>query len=330
MKRFKLFLMLAATIGFVACRPNEEPTPTPEPQPQDSNIVVEPDSLLGDTSLKTQVVLLLPAVYSGNVVTTAWAAMQDSSYVGRPSISYDNATSYPCKMSLAYGQNNVPGIDGFSHFGLLSASLSAPYIQEGSVTSLDFTWYRTYGSTVSGEQTITNKGINAEGNMVWDVETKNGSLGINPYYVFSESTSRELISGMTDGKFDSIITNHVYRVKGWMKVDAGSGKDAWGYTATIVDSVPLIMPVGELYPLEGKMQVVFDPILTIDLEKVLTGEDKGKYKGVYTLDKCTIQFIGKGDGQSYWLRVDFKFMGIKDYGFRIRLTSQGYDKIKLD
>ena len=78
-------------------------------------------------------------------------------------------------ITIDFGTNNCLCIDGRNRRGKILASYSGKYKDSGTVIGITFDNYFVNDNQVKGTKTVTNKGRNASGNLVYQVEV-NGQL----------------------------------------------------------------------------------------------------------------------------------------------------------
>jgi len=265
----KKLLLLAATACLLwACaeqNPPENPqTPTPEPEPQENKMA---DYFIN------------PVAWNGAFVEVSAA------FIG---LAPD--TEWPTVLTVNYGDSAI-GADGLEHSGSLRINATNRFETAGAVITPDFTDFRVYGSSMSGRQTITNTGLNTAGHLVYAVTVEDGRLGGGQDFIYSETTQRELIAGLGgDGLLLPDLNAHQYSITGQMQMQSRADSIP-GYEVT-VDSLPMIISMGELYPIDGLMNIELDRPIEYEM-------NMENLQGKVAIQTIDLRFTGKTASGNY-------------------------------
>jgi len=185
-------------------------------------------------------------------VDTNLAAIADSSWVANNSIcttvTLDSLSAFPKTLTIDFGDGCV-GQDGVSRSGSIVAVFSGAYREAGTEITVTLQGFRTGQYTVTGTQTIANKGENGSGNTFFDVATKNATIAWGGSSFSWESTLQRTwtegaettyfatdTSGMPMGF--SAYADDVYELTG-----TASGNDSNAHPFTMETAEPVVLQV---------------------------------------------------------------------------------------
>lgn len=299
----KVYLLIATALLLFACNeqntPEEPQTPpTEEPQTEQSeNMVaayfINPVAWNGNFTeiSNAMVVINQPKVYAP---ARAKSALAYPIYDVTP----DNGT-WPIDVTVNYGDSAI-GTDGLEHSGIMRIHATGLFEAEGSVLTPTFENFKCYGSVLSGRQTITNTGKNGAGNLVFDVTVADGQLGEGREYIYSEHTLRELVNGLDEnGMLVPEVSEHQYSITGQMKMQSRVDTIP-GYEISI-DSVPMLISVGDLYPTGGIVEITLDKPIEYDMSKM--GNDSPFPGMTISVQTIVLHFTGKTADGNYGAKM---------------------------
>ena len=284
----KIFLLCAIVGLLMACKDKNQPE-----EPQNPTVTTDPEPQQEPEDGMTAY-LINPVAWNGNFVEITNAMLLQPS-VEFPSLTYTPQDgTWPIDVTVNYGDSAM-GVDGLEHSGIMRIHATGALEEEGSVFTPTFEQFKVYGALLSGTQTITNTGRNEAGNIVFDVTVANGMMNANNEYIYSEHTSRELVAGLDmTGHFLTDPTTHQYSITGQMRM-VSSVDTVPGYTVTI-DSVPMLVSVGEIYPTGGEMRVVLDKPMTFQMN--MEG-----FQGPVSIQYVNMIFTGKTEQGNYGVKM---------------------------
>ena len=85
-------------------------------------------------------------------------------------------TTWPKQMEIDFGATNCTGVYGVNRRGKLQVTLTDRYRNPGSILTIQPQNYFVNDVKVEGTKTITNIGLNANGNFEFAVDVVNGKL----------------------------------------------------------------------------------------------------------------------------------------------------------
>ena len=292
----KVFFFAAVAALLLGCKGNEnkpvEPVEEPEQEEVEANGYFFNTMAFNGTFVETSNAVLYAAQESALPLVHRISSNRTSSY---PLISWTPEDgTWPILLNVDYGETQVYGKDGLKHKGVMIIDASGRFEAPQTTLDVSFQDFYVYGSVLHGEQHIVNNGANEAGNLLFNVTVENAWLGENKTWEYSENTVRELISGLLDnGSLDPELTTHTYSITGTMK-----GKSLVDtiprYEVTISEQQPMIIAVGDLYPVQG--QVV------INLDKPYIFEYKGAQ--AYIKEGINLSFDGRDNAGNYLMHVN--------------------------
>lgn len=300
MRKLFLFVVMACTL--LACEEQNQPE-EPQNPPVTTDTVPEPQE---ENSMAAY--FINPVAWNGNFVeisnallyqstlakATAPASFQDDITYPIISVTPTDGT-WPIDLTVNYGDSSVVGMDGLEHSGIMHIHATKPFETEGAVFTPTFENFKVYGSVLTGTQTITNTGKNEAGNLVYDVTVANGLLGNEQEYIYSEHTLRELVEGLDEnGHLVPDLAAHRYSITGQMKM-VSHVDTIPGYEVTI-DSIPMLISVGDLYPTGGLMHIALDQPIVFEMN--VSG-----FKGPVSIQYIDLQFTGKTIKNTYGAKM---------------------------
>ncbi|MBO7458340.1 MAG: hypothetical protein J6T80_03700 [Paludibacteraceae bacterium] len=279
----KVFIFALAALTFVACKndkDNEPEVTTQEPVKEVSAGAAYFLNAVAFNGVFTECStgMAIVADYKKNI--RAQQADEEPPY---PLVTWTPQDgTWPIDLTINYGPNPVIGRDGLEHSGVMQLHATGLFETPGSVLTPKFTDFHTYGTVVNGSQTITNKGANEAGNLVFEVKVQDGRLGEKPVFVYDELSMREMIE---PGKFSITGT-----LKSTSQVDTIPG-----FEATANSEAPMVIAFGDLYPTAGVVHVTFDTPLEYAL-------------GSYFSEPMFQDLTAKVNN------IEFTFLGLKSTG----------------
>jgi hypothetical protein len=150
---------------------------------------------------------------------------------GSVTITIDS-TSNAKRLTIDFGTSTVCK-DGKTRSGQIIATWTGRYRQTGSVTTITFNNYYVNGNHIEGTKTVTNQGLNANGNIHFSILVAGAKITTTNGVISWESTrDREWVAGSNTKD----INDDVYNITG-----TASGTNIKGVSYTIVITKPLVI-----------------------------------------------------------------------------------------
>lgn len=283
----KVFIFALAAMTFVAC--NKETSPEPEKE-------ISKELTPGAACFMNAAAFngIFSEVSNGMARVASAGKQNLPAYFATESIEYPIVEwtpkdgTWPIDVTLNYGENPVVAQDGLEHAGVMELHATGLFETAGSVFTPTFKDFYTYGTIVSGLQTITNKGANEAGNLVYEVVVEGGRMGKKPVFVYDEKSLREEI---TPGQFSITGT-----MKSVSQVDTVPGFEA------SANEKPMVIAFGDLYPTDGVVHVKFDKPLEYFIGDQFS--EAALQSLTVKVSELDITFLGKQTDGTYNAQVD--------------------------
>jgi hypothetical protein len=138
----------------------------------------------------------------------------------------------PHLLTIDFGATNCLCNDGRYRRGQILVSFTGNYFAQGSVKTTTFNNYYRNDNKIEGTRTITNLGLNADGNMAWSVSAVNMKITrtTGAFHTWNSERTRT----MTTGSNTSVWSDDQYVITG-----NGSGINANGVSYTANITTPL-------------------------------------------------------------------------------------------
>ncbi len=238
MKQLSVFF-LAAVLILSACRRDSD----------DRNSFVNTSQDVSDMETTVQ-----NADMEVDAEIQAFTANQDC-----PTITWQNPEgTYPNTVTIDYGTEGCEGPHGHVRKGIIEVSMTAPMSETGAVRTLTFVSYSVDDIQVQGVRTITNTGLNVDGQPTYSRVMTDGSL---TWPDGSTATWQNTTNAtMTEGYGDMIAANNKWQITGSA---SGINKNGKNWTALI--TTPIIRKYGCPWPVVGVRAItVEDNELSLD------------------------------------------------------------------
>jgi hypothetical protein len=156
-------------------------------------------------------------------------------------------TTWPKTVTIDFGTTNCLGNDGNYRRGVVTAVFTGPYQDSGTVITVTLTNYYHNDYHIQGTQTITNKGNNSAGHLIYNVVVS-GATVTHPTNgksaTWSTNQDREFYAGYAT---PLNIFDDVYLIRG-----NANGVSMEGESYTIVVNTDLRVNVGCHWIVSGK------------------------------------------------------------------------------
>lgn len=140
---------------------------------QDGNLESAENNSMAESYYNDVTTLVDVAAYNGASMSFRTTEEQ-SPLSGCVTVTVDTVSA-PRKITIDFGTSNCLCVDGRNRRGKIFATYSGRYKDSNTVTGITFDNYFVNDNQVKGTKTVTNKGRNASGNLVYQVEV-NGQL----------------------------------------------------------------------------------------------------------------------------------------------------------
>jgi hypothetical protein len=135
----------------------------------------------------------------------------------------DTLAIFPLYLSVNYSDDTTLCDDGFNRYGLIRASFSGKYLNQGTQVAISFEGYRKDAFDVSGNILLTNKGLNSDGRRVFSVQVTDGIItGRNIDIEWQGTHDMVWVAGSST---DGIVDDDIFEISG-----SASGKNSRGNT----------------------------------------------------------------------------------------------------
>jgi hypothetical protein len=171
MNRSTLNLGLTALLfafSFTACKKDSSPNNN-----GDSNLESAENNSMAESIFNDVTTLVDGAGYLGANMTFRTTEEQ-SILTGCVTVTVDTINS-PHTITIDFGATNCMCVDGRNRRGKILASYTGKYKESGTVINITFDNYFVNDNQVKGTKTVTNKGTNGQGNIVYEMNV-NGQL----------------------------------------------------------------------------------------------------------------------------------------------------------
>jgi hypothetical protein len=171
MKRSTLgasLMALLLTFSITSCKKDSNPG-----NGADSNLESAENNSMAESYYNDVTTLVDVAAYNGASMTFRTTEEQ-SPLSGCVTVTVDTV-SVPRAITIDFGTSNCLCIDGRNRRGKILATYTGKYKDSNTVIAITFDNYFVNENQVKGTKTVTNKGRNTSGNLVYQVEV-NGQL----------------------------------------------------------------------------------------------------------------------------------------------------------
>lgn len=228
-KTFKLFSAIAliamTSLVYTGCKKKEDPKPTSA-------------ASAGDNANAENAFAGIWRQIS-TVTDSSNALRSSTSACATASITPFDLVTWPKTVVLDFGTTNCLGSDYNYRRGVVTAVFSGPYLDSGTVITITLSNYYHNDYHIQGTQTITNKGNNAAGHLVYNVVVS-GAIITHPTNgkssTWNTNQDREFYAGYLTN-FN--IFDDIYLIRG-----SANGVSMEGESYTIITNSDLQVNVG--------------------------------------------------------------------------------------
>lgn len=231
----KRVLFILIIISFFSCRKSDRDI--------DNTLNSVEDNSLAESAF-SHIFKLIDAAAKYNRGISSNTILSDTSLFGCDKITVDTS-SFPKKIIIDFS-SSCKGKD-IEHSGKISAQIYGKYNEIGTISKINFTNFKFNGKLVGGSLTITNKGLSANGNQLFDVEVSNGTLSGNKSNLTWHCNR---IWEMNVGQASSTVADDSYLITG-----TAEGRAFKGNAFTVEITEPLLISNSCIYVMQGKCNV---------------------------------------------------------------------------
>jgi hypothetical protein len=161
-------MALLLTFSIISCKKDSNPA-----NGADNNLESAENNSMAESYYNDVTTLVDVAAYNGASMTFRTTEEQ-SPLSGCVTVTVDTV-SVPRAITIDFGTSNCLCIDGRNRRGKILATYTGKYKDSNTVITITFDNYFVNENQVKGTKTVTNKGRNTSGNLVYQVEV-NGQL----------------------------------------------------------------------------------------------------------------------------------------------------------
>jgi len=161
----------------------------------------------------------------------------------------ENGEFWPLNKTLDFGAENCEDYRGNQRRGIINISISDWWRNEGSVRQITFDNYYFNDNKLEGIKTITNNGLNIDGNLTFTKTVENASIT----FVDGTSVNWDCIrnSELIEGGDTYIFADDVWSVTG-----SGTGINGGGQSYTVNITSALIYNNACYFPVSGIVEII--------------------------------------------------------------------------
>jgi len=226
-KSILLLALLALTVITIPSCKKEEVTET-----VDAEVATANNSEEGE-SVSDEVGNIADAAFKGtsNVGRNSAPEAQLDALSGCAVITIDTLST-PHLMTIDFGATNCLCNDGRYRRGQILVNFTGSYFAQGSVKTTTFNNYFRNDNKIEGTRTVTNLGLNADGNMAWSVSAVNMKVTkpTGVFHIWNSERTRTMVAGLNTSAWN----DDQYIITG-----SGSGTNANGVAYTSNITTPL-------------------------------------------------------------------------------------------
>lgn len=216
---------LLLTFTFMACKKDSAT------DNGDNNLESAENNSMAESHYNDVTTLVDVAAYNGANMSFR-TTQEQSPLSGCVSVTVDTV-SVPRAITIDFGTSNCLCIDGRDRRGKILATYSGKYKDSGTVISITFDNYFVNENQIKGTKTVTNKGKNVAGHLVYEVAVNGHLVKANNKGTITwiSTRQREWIAGFAT---PLNILDDVYGITGTANGTNASGK---AYAITITQAL---------------------------------------------------------------------------------------------
>ncbi|HRG59894.1 MAG TPA: hypothetical protein PK323_13135 [Bacteroidia bacterium] len=229
MKTLKLnsiFLATLIALAFTSCK-KEDVTETVDNEVSTAKDSEESESVSDEVGNITD-----GAAKGTSIVGRNSSAEEQLDVLSNCAVITHDTISNPHLLTIDFGTTNCLCNDGKYRRGQILVSYTGSYFAQGSVKTTTFNNYYRNDNKVEGTRTVTNLGLNADGNMTWSVSAVNMKVTrtTGAFHTWNSERTRTMIAGQNT----SMWSDDQYSISG-----SGNGVNANGVSYTANITTPL-------------------------------------------------------------------------------------------
>lgn len=232
-KQLSLAALCAAfvlTLSFVACKKDSNS----QKEDNTSDIEIAENNVLAEGTYNDMTIMTDQAINTGAVALRVDGANGTEGTLGGPcaTVAIDTVAN-PHTITIDFGTANCLCADGRNRRGKIIASYTGRYRDSNAVITFTVNNYFVNDNQIKGTKTITNKGHNAAGHLVYKVEVNGQIVKANNAGTVNWVSTQE--REWTAGEYTLTPLDDIYSITG-----TASGTTAAGGAYTIAITKPLV------------------------------------------------------------------------------------------
>lgn len=171
---------------------------------------------------------------------------------------------FPNTMTIDFGETCV-GYLGLERSGKIMATFTGPYATAGTTITVTLDNYYVNGNKIEGIKTVTNEGLNDDGNVYFSVTVADGLITLETGETISWDATRT--REWKEGNGTLALEDDVYAISngiGFEHAAMGINRNGVGFTANITED--LIKEMDCIWMVSGIIQVTPDGLNTRELD----------------------------------------------------------------
>ena len=171
---------------------------------------------------------------------------------------------FPNTMTIDFGESCV-GYLGLERSGIVMATFTGPYAADGTMITVTTDNYFVNGNKVEGIKTVTNEGLNGEGNMFFSVVVTDGLITLETGETISWDATRT--REWREGEGTLALEDDIYAISDGIGADfAASGINRNGVAFTTHIAEPLVKEMDCFWMVSGILEVTPEGLTTRELD----------------------------------------------------------------
>jgi hypothetical protein len=233
-----VMIMLAMAISFSSCKKDDDPADT------DTSVVA--DNALAERYFD-DVKDISDQAFEGNTVTYKGEDFSEAALITPCATITIDTTASPSLITVDFGTVNCMCNDGRNRRGKILVSYTGKYRDAGTIITITFDNYFVNDHQVLGTKTITNNGLNLDGNLSYSINVQGSIVKPNGggTIQWNSNRTREWING--SGTFTWLDDQYLIR-------GSASGSSAAGTPFTMLILTPLQKNIGCRHFVSGVLE----------------------------------------------------------------------------
>ncbi|MBK7035052.1 MAG: hypothetical protein KBF42_07505 [Chitinophagales bacterium] len=230
----------------------------------DTDIYASLDNSIADASFND-----LQAVVNQQAAENGFAGLLTETY-GKVADDCPTTTfsaplgEFPNTMTIDFGESCVSYL-GLERSGIVMATFSGPYSTAGTVITVTTENYFVNGNKVEGTKTVTNDGLNDDGNIIFSVTVVDGLITLETGETISWDATRT--REWREGEETLALEDDIYAISDGIGADfAASGINRNGVAFTTHIAEPLVKEMDCIWIVSGILEVTPEGLTTRELD----------------------------------------------------------------